>query len=365
MSENIHPFPERHAVRDQAATWLIRMDGDTPLSDAERQELREWLSRSSVHSEEMRKLATLWEKMNLLTELTVPLARIEKPQHRISFLYRHKTVGIVATLILGITVIISLYIKGNLVENQQKFYATAIGQQQSINLNDGSVAMLNTNSQIAVTFSDRFRKVRLLQGEVYFKVAKDSERPFQVYAGKGMVQAVGTAFSVRLDKREIKITVAEGRVSVGALDNQVNTLGKKPNSSSDNQFGGEEHIQLLGLLEAHQTATVRHPEDDHADKLVLEEVSTMKLPELDRQLSWQRGLLIFSGETLEQVVAEISRYTDMRIEIVDPSVRSLKIGGQFRVGEVEAMLDVLEDSIGLRVNRVDYNHVKIYPRGEN
>ena len=78
-----------------------------------------------------------------------------------------------------------------------------------------------------------------------------------------------------------------------------------------------------------------------------------------RRLSWRKGLLIFAGEPLEEVVAEISRYTTVSIEITDPTVRTIKIGGQFRVGEIDAMFDVLEENFGLRVTRLSYNHIQL------
>jgi transmembrane sensor len=64
-------------------------------------------------------------------------------------------------------------------------------------------------------------------------------------------------------------------------------------------------------------------------------------------------VLSFSGEPLEQVVAEVSRYTSVTIVISDPSIRSVAIGGYFKAGETEAMFEALETSFGVRVTRVN------------
>ena len=55
------------------------------------------------------------------------------------------------------------------------------------------------------------RKIRLLRGEAHFVVAHDPGWPFEVFAGRGRIKAVGTAFSVRLTDDRVKVTVFEGK----------------------------------------------------------------------------------------------------------------------------------------------------------
>jgi transmembrane sensor len=70
-------------------------------------------------------------------------------------------------------------------------------------------------------------------------------------------------------------------------------------------------------------------------------------------------MLVFNGETLPNVVADVSRYTDVQIEIADPTLNNLKVGGYFKVGEIDPMLEALESSFGVRVERVDDKHVRL------
>ncbi|HLB31166.1 MAG TPA: FecR domain-containing protein, partial [Gammaproteobacteria bacterium] len=90
---------------------------------------------------------------------------------------------------------------------------------------------------------------------------------------------------------------------------------------------------------------------------VVAEVQTLKPELLARRLAWQSGMLMFQGEALAEVVAEISRYTNTEIIIADPGIREIRIGGYFKTGEVDALLTVLEDSFAIRVNRVSPNLV--------
>jgi transmembrane sensor len=122
----------------------------------------------------------------------------------------------------------------------------------------------------------------------------------------------------------------------------------------------------LVLLNAGQSTTIRETAEDAADDTSsIDKIETVDRQEMNKRLSWQRGLLTFAGDPLEKVVKEISRYTTVSIEITDPGVRAIKIGGQFPVGETDAMLDALKVNFGLRVTRLDDNHVLIASAGDS
>ncbi len=81
-------------------------------------------------------------------------------------------------------------------------------------LEDGSVVELNALTKLDVQYTPTERRVRLVRGEAYFIVAKNPQRPFRVSANQVTVQAVGTAFSVGLDPKELSVLVTEGKVRV-------------------------------------------------------------------------------------------------------------------------------------------------------
>ena len=78
---------------------------------------------------------------------------------------------------------------------------------------------------------------------------------------------------------------------------------------------------------------------------------------MEKRLSWREGMLTFSGDPLEVVVEEISRYTTISIEFTDPAVKATRIGGRFPIGETDAMFDALEANFGLRVTRLSHDRV--------
>jgi transmembrane sensor len=90
-------------------------------------------------------------------------------------------------------------------------YATKVGEQRQVRLADGSLAALNTDSQLDVAYSTGRRDLILRQGEPGFRLPK-AARPFEVHVGPVHVRATGTAFSVRRADKGVWVVVTEGRV---------------------------------------------------------------------------------------------------------------------------------------------------------
>ncbi len=371
MNEKIVTFPDRSAIAEEAADWLILLDREQAPSAAKLAELSFWLDRSPVHREELLSLATLWEKMNVLTELSVPLGKVAKETKRAT---RHGqffagrfgwAMGTALLVVVAVTLVLTPWL-GPDPTASNGLYSTAIGQQQTATLADGSVVLLNTNTQIRVSYGEKFRDIHLLQGEAHFEVADDAGWPLRVYAGSSRVEAVGTAFSVYMKLNAVDVTVTEGRVALASFDISASEsllpeTSTTPEDSQRMDFSDRaEVVNVLGFLDVGQGATirtVRHEEE--TSESTLDNTRTIGDDEMSRRLSWREGVLIFSGDSLESVVAEISRYTTITIEVSDPEVRAIKIGGRFPVGETQAMFDAFETNFGLRVTQLDPTHVLV------
>ena len=370
MKENIVEFPDRTAIEEEAGAWLVKLDGDNAPSADELASLREWLERSPVHREQLGSLAELWDEMNVLTELAVPLGHADGHPNR-SFIesLRHAIPRLgqasIVMAVIAIGVATAFWLRPDPLLSSNNFYATAVGQQLSVTLADGSVVLLNTNSQINVNYNNEYRNIRLLQGEVHFTVAKGAARPFRVYAGNGRVQAVGTAFSVYIKDNSINVTVTEGKVELASVNrpstNRLAQQGTPPGtvkSSGSNAIVDSGFVETLGTIKAGECATFQEFLD--ADIVsTINAIETVEAQEMAKRLSWREGMLTFAGDPLEVVVDEISRYTTVSIEITDPIVRATRIGGRFPIGETDAMFDALEANFGLRVTRLSHDRVLV------
>jgi transmembrane sensor len=275
-----------------------------------------------------------------------------------------------AALVIGIGIAATVWLRPDPFISSNGFYATAVGQQQSTTLADGSVVLLNTNSQIRVDYNNNFRNIRLLQGEAHFTVAKSATRPFRVYAGDGRVEAVGTAFSVYLKDNSVDVTVTEGKVELASINRPgtdrlllQGTPPRSDQSSGSNVIVDSGFLETLGTITAGESATIRSALDAVTVSTIAA-IETVEAQEMVKRLSWREGVLTFSGDPLEVVVGEISRYTTVSIEITDPVVRAMRIGGRFPIGETDAMFDALEANFGLRVIRMGHDRVLVSAAGE-
>lgn len=89
------------------------------------------------------------------------------------------------------------------------------------------------------------------------------------------------------------------------------------------------------------------------------EVHRLAEPELRRRMAWQEGYLAFSGEPLSEVIEQVNRYSLVTLEIGDPKLASLAIGGRFRIGDLDAVLDVLHTNFGIQAHQLDEHSIRL------
>jgi len=359
---NVHPFQSRSDIRAEAREWVLRFNGDTEPTGEDISALRKWAARSTVHRLELERATNFWCDADLLSALAVPLggnSNRETPGFKsrlLSLSPFYKLPGIViATLLLGVVTLISFWSLQSPENIKNGVYSTVVGKQEVLTLPDGSQVQLDTNSQVRVDYSEGSREIHLVQGKAHFDVAKDLDRPFEVYAGDSLVRAIGTAFSVYIDDQAVKVTVDDGKVNLLRAQQRSSAQavafpdrgGALRYEDSDEQISND---KVLVSLKKGQSALFN--ED-------MREVRELSEKDLSRELAWRKGLLIFAGDPLSQVISEVNRYTDINIEILDPELADLQIGGRFRIGELDALFDVLEAGFGVQISYRDKDHVQL------
>jgi transmembrane sensor len=193
---------QRRQIRREAEDWIILLDRGEKFTDQDKESLRKWMARSPVHIQELKSANRFWQNQEL-TSLMVPVASSATSSFSITRMSAYA-----ACLLLGAFLIWQTFF----IYTSNGLYVTGIGQQQTVELDDGSVVELNTDTQLRVEYNSDHRNIRLLKGEAHFKVAKNREKPFRVYADNNFVEAVGTAFSVKKQGSLVDILVTEGRV---------------------------------------------------------------------------------------------------------------------------------------------------------
>jgi transmembrane sensor len=212
---------------------------------------------------------------------------------------------------------------------------TAVGEQLTRTLNDGSLIELNTDSEVRVQLTEGQRSIYLLRGQAVFSVAHDESRPFVVFAGDRRVTALGTLFEVRLDNDMTQVTLLEGKVKVDELNIlDEKTIISPPRAVELNP--GERYVSVTN------------------------EMTRVEPDRIQSDLSWRDGRHIFVDEKISVIVSELNRYNERKIIINDPKIGELKASANFKMGSTQSLSAALQAHFDLSlVNDTDANTITV------
>ena len=244
--------------------------------------------------------------------------------------------GIAAVLALAV---VSVVILSPPAAPAAQVYATAIGDTRDVTLEDGSQVTLNTDTELAVTYSKAERRIQLAHGQALFSVMKGT-RPFIVAAGGSETRALGTRFEVYRGPEDVSVTLVEGSVSV---------LPEAAGQGSAVTEAGEE-----------RAATVLVP----GDRLVLRGGAIASLTQVDTSaaLAWQSGILQFKDVTLGEAIAELNRYSETKLRVDDPALAEEHLSGAFPAGDQDTFTETLKLYLPVDVRPAE-DEILIVPAG--
>jgi transmembrane sensor len=347
MTANLVAFPDLRRSREQAALWLTRLDRG--LGTDERNEMRQWLADATNHKA-LLEMARLWRGMDIMAVLAelFPLStsRLNRPPAR-SF----QSMALAATAAASIVALLTVFMLGQSPWNlfatprpapmavPNEGYTTGVGETRVVHPGDGSTITMNTNSAMVVIYAPPARDVYLLRGEAMFSVARDSTRPFYLHAGKRVLEANNSHFNVRIVSPErIELTVSDGRVRVVPAPDSVPEMPHMTPPLARRESPVYE--QELAIIEPRE-----------------ETVRRLETTELDNRLAWQRGMIVFENEPLEQALAEAGRYTNTEFVLADEALHRVLMTGYFRTGDVDGLLMSLRLNYGIESRREGPNRV--------
>ena len=354
-NDNVVPLPTAEEIENEASLWLMRLT-DGAVSDERRAEFASWINQSLQHKEAFERLSLFWDNLEFTSQYLeyaesgreVEAKGDARPQSTTN-MYRRMLIGAIAASIVAMIGFLTVQLYSP-EDGFDMAYQTSIGQQQTVDLPDGSQVLLNTDSAMRVEFEKAARTIWLTKGEAFFEVAPDKDAPFSVRTDKGTVTAIGTAFSVRVHNDKLDVIVTEGRVALASL------------SETDRATLAEEILQAgepIAEGKASSPVEVTAGQSAVIDRGI-KEIAYVKPEQIETSLDWQDGVLSFRGETLEQVVEELTRYSAVKIEIPDPELRQQKVVAYYTIGDVDRMLEALNVMANIEVERVSDEHIKLY-----
>jgi len=227
------------------------------------------------------------------------------------------------------------------------------GAKSRLLLPDGSVVWLNSGSKIsyAANFMDSIREVEL-EGEAYFDVAKNTQRPFIVRTRDITIKVLGTVFNVKCypDDHKTEATLIRGSVQVSKTgDNSRQALLLHPHEK---------------LVANSTTESVSFHTNDPSGSVAQHDMIIQQLKETAADTSmtetaWVYNKLVFDGEDFQEIAAEMERWYNVKIVINDPAVARYRFHAKFENETITKVLSVLQLSLPFTF-KIDNNEVNIY-----
>ena len=254
------------------------------------------------------------------TRVSAPVARGEARHVRSGFAWA----AVAAVLLMGVGVALFM------LKTPQEF-RTALGEQRSVLLADGSRVTLNTDSTIEVNVQKARREVRLMHGEALFEVAHDPVRPFVVRAGNALLKDMGTLFNVDMRSNGTSVTVVAGRVAVDS-----GTPGR--NAGAQATHGGPVTLEALVL---------------GANDRVVITPAGLGAPQhgvnVAPIVAWTQRQLMFEHRPLSEVAEEFNRYNRDRIDIDSAELKRQEVTGVFEANDPASFLAFLSGIPGVEI----------------
>lgn len=280
-------------IQEEAAAWFARLRGDD-VSTAERAAFAAWLGADSRHRHEYETFQRMWDASAHLRP-----AAVDAPKRRRAMRAAASLAGIALVCgWLGLA-----WLDGRM--------ATDPGELRHMTLADGSELDIAPNTRLRVKFDAGRRRLELDEGQIAVSVATDSQRPFEVAAGGGLIRDIGTRFEVSTGRERTHVVVAEGMVEIS-----VPAMG---NSTAQLRVGAGEEVEFDGW-----------------------KASPVRRVNAATSLGWTRGHLEFDATSLVDVAAALNRYRRMPIKLGDPALRRIRISGVFLIDDEVGALRAIE-----------------------
>lgn len=307
--------------RDHAADWVARMDSGN-WSEADEAALQAWLAVDPRRQGLLLQTQAAWMLPDAVREPDVVEAPEPANDTRGKWMRRGVLGGMVAASVAAFVTVRTGF-------SRDAEFVTRVGEIRRVPLDDGSIMTINSGSELKVSLSPRAREIQLLQGEAWFDVAKDAERPFIVASGPVRAKAVGTAFSVRKRDEGVEVLVTEG---------VVETWSDQDASRRLTVTAGERAV-------IKEWALVHYREGDNTP--------------VDRALAWRNGMIDLNGTTLREAADEFNRYNQRQIVISDPGIAGEQFDGLFKLDDPMGFAQTLKVTLPVAIDTSDPSTIRI------
>lgn len=312
---------------------LIHKDLTGALSPKERQTLENWLSESPSNQHTAEEIKAVWEASNAYLTQSEPdvnsgLARLKasiKEDQRTEIVSKPKPVlrylGRVAAIAALVAGLFFVWNRTSDTVASTDIVQTNVDEQTDIMLDDGTLVFLNDDSRLEqLTASNQKTRKVALNGEAFFEVAKDPNRPFSVITQNLEVEVLGTAFNIYAPSKGApleEIVVDHGKVKITIL-----ATGKSFFLEKGDRLTYDLNSKSIALSkDLHQNAQ-----------------------------SWRSGKLVFKDTPLRDVFFTLEKHFDIDIEYKNKEMLDCPFtASTFEDAKLEVIMETLEIALDLEL----------------
>lgn len=297
----------------QALRWVIRCSAG-PLPERQQRTLQRWLQADPRHALAWRQQTAFWRGLDAAgPEVLAALPELTTDREGLRPIAPRRLPWLLASAAAVVLMVAAAPQALLLARSDLRSSDTP----RVVQLEDGSTAVLDAGTALAVAFDGQQRHLRLLRGQAWFQVAHEA-RPFQVEAAGGLVCDIGTAFSVSMLDTTVTTQVSEGVVDVRPGDGSVQRL-----------HAGQSRVFRDGRW-----------------------LQPVRLEDPEAVAPWRRGEVVIDDQSATQAIADLARYHRAPVWVLGGQGAGVRVSGLFHLRQPETAIDAVAAQAGLRVQRL-------------
>ncbi|MBM7129897.1 FecR family protein [Dyella mobilis] len=316
---------------DEAEHWFVRLlEPNCPAN--ERSAFEHWRTADPANAAAYREIELLWKQSEDAVKdpaVMAAAARALRPEPAERFRRHWLFPAFAAGFALLVAAVVLPRWLATPAASEGVAYATTTGQAQTVTLSDGSSILLDTDTQLTVRYDAHVRRVDLMHGQAQFSVHGNHAWPFVVHAGSGTVTAVGTRFQVRLDEHATEVALLQGKLAIAA-------------ASPD---GARQEAALVA------GQGLAYDDGGH-----ITPVHPVDVPQAQ---AWTQGKLFVHDWRLADLLAEMNRYSNTKLQIGDASLQDIRVSGVFNTHDQQTMLMMLQQGWPIHTKRISATQIEL------
>ncbi len=340
------------------------------LSNAEYEQLYNWLNQHDLNKDFFNKIKASWYLSDSISEnnteeylennwqsLKNIIKTAEKPSRKPDFVKRHlkpfiriAAMGLILVAIGAGMAVFYLY-KNSEFQFAETEISAPLGSKSRVKLPDGSFVWLNAGSTIKYNNSFNRNKKRevWLEGEGFFKVKSNKNKPFIVNAGVLDIVALGTTFNVKAypSEKQLVTTLVDGEIRInGKKDKKDIALTMKPNQKvtiykDQEEFNKKQNKSII-------KSTVQEKDKEQA---IINNEETLVIVDNDVNTvlytSWKDKRWIIESQRFGDLVVLIERRYNVKINLLSSELNNYLFSGTIENETLEQVLQILKLTIPL------------------